>query len=355
MASKPVARLFFITACLSALLVILIAAWQIHWAIYRPLALPEPAVTVAVEQGDTLTSTIRHLADTGIVRYPQWLLLFARTQKQTAIRAGEYRVESPANGKQLLALLVSGKVIQYQITFIEGSRFADNLAQLANNSKLVNDIAQLDENGWHTLFGFGPHEAEGRFFPDTYTYVKGTRISGLLRQSRNRMEEILNDEWEKRDKGLPYSHPYQALVMASIVEKETGIASERPEIAGVFVRRLKKGMKLQTDPTVIYGMGQRFNGDITRNDLKTYSPWNTYMIDGLPPTPIAMPGRDAIHAALHPARGNALYFVARGDGTHEFSETLTEHDRAVAKYQLQRKAGAVAAGQSTAQPQEAVK
>ena len=179
--------------------------------------------------------------------------------------------------------------------------------------------------------------AEGLFFPDTYNFPKGTTDKAFLRRAYQRLHDVLDQEWQTRSENLPYKTPYEALIMASIIEKETGLASERSTIAGVFVRRLNKKMKLQTDPTVIYAMGKQFNGNIRKKDLSIDSPYNTYRYKGLPPSPIALVGRDAIHAALHPEPGKALYFVAKGDGSHYFSETLVEHNRAVAKYQLNKR------------------
>ena len=178
---------------------------------------------------------------------------------------------------------------------------------------------------------------EGRFFPDTYLFTSSETDLDLLRRAFERMEEVLATEWQAKAENLPYDSPYEALIMASIVERETGAVHEREEVAGVFVRRLEKGMRLQTDPTVIYGMGEKYQGRITRKDLRTHTDYNTYRIDGLPPTPIALPGREAIHAALNPAEGDTLYFVARGDGTHKFSKTLAEHQKAVRAFQLNRR------------------
>ena len=184
--------------------------------------------------------------------------------------------------------------------------------------------------------GIEDDNPEGWLFPDTYLFDRGTSDVEILSRAHRRMREVLDEEWAKREQGLPLETPYQALTLASIVEKETGLASERPQIAGVFVRRLQKGMKLQTDPTVIYGMGDDFDGNIRREDLTRPTPYNTYVIQGLPPTPIALPGREAINAVLHPADGDALYFVARGDGSHHFSATLDEHNCAVRHYQLNK-------------------
>lgn len=179
---------------------------------------------------------------------------------------------------------------------------------------------------------------EGRFFPDTYRYVRGMTDAELLKQAYNRLEEVLDEEWQARSSEAPYSNPYQALIMASMVEKETGVPQERGQIAGVFVRRLKLGMQLQTDPTVIYGMGERYNGKLTRANLREPTPYNTYVIAGMPPTPISLVGREAIHAALNPVAGSSLYFVAKGDGSHVFSDDLDAHNSAVRDYQLKRRA-----------------
>ncbi|HSC76376.1 MAG TPA: endolytic transglycosylase MltG, partial [Pseudomonadales bacterium] len=300
--------------------------------------LSEEKRTILVAQGETLTSVVNALAQEGIIHNPEWLLLFAKLQKQTSIRAGEYELQQGLTGETLLQRLASGRVVQYQVTFIEGSTLADNMKLLTAPKKLIDDVDSITDEQYRAIFGFLPSEAEGWFFPDTYTYVSGMKISDVLRQAHNRMRTILDEEWQKRAADLPYKNPYDALIMASIVEKETGAASERKQIAGVFIRRMKIGMKLQTDPTVIYGLGKDFNGDLKRSHLKEYSPWNTYVIDGLPPTPIAWPSRAAINAALNPAQGKALFFVAKGDGTHIFSETLSQHENAVNEYQLRRKA-----------------
>jgi UPF0755 protein len=240
-------------------------------------------------------------------------------------------------GKELLQRLSSGKVIQYQITFVEGSSLAENMKLLVSQKKLIDDVDNISDDDYQKLMGFPRSQAEGWFFPDTYTYVSGMKVSDVLRVAHNKMRTVLDEEWQKKAKDLPYKNPYEALIMASIIEKETGAADERKQIAGVFIRRIRLGMKLQTDPTVIYGMGKNYDGNLKRSDLKTYSPWNTYMIDGLPPTPIAWPGRAAINAALHPTDGKALFFVARGDGTHTFSETLEQHQNAINEYQMRRR------------------
>ena len=333
---KTVARYLFLLLFVSAAGALMYGLHHINAAVYQPLHLQEPLRTVLVPQGETLTGVVNGLAEEGVIRYPEWLLLFAKLKKQTSIRAGEYEIAQGMTGEGLLQQLASGRVVQYEITFIEGSTLAENLAQLATQKKLINDIADMSAEDYRAIFGFTPDQAEGWFFPDTYSYVSGMKMSDVLRQAHSRMRAILDEEWQKRAKDLPYQNPHEALIMASIVEKETGAAQERAQIAGVFVRRLQKGMKLQTDPTVIYGLGARFDGDLKRNHLKEYTPWNTYVIDGLPPTPIALPGREAIHAALHPAPGKALFFVARGDGSHIFSETLSQHESAIEQFQMKR-------------------
>jgi len=335
---KIIARYFVLLLFLAASGVAMYYLVKINQAVYQPLTMPDSSRTLLVAQGETLTSVVHKLAEEGVIKNPEWLLLFAKIQKQTSIRAGEYELESGLTGETLLQRLASGRVLQYQITFIEGSTLSENMKILAGHKKLINDLENISDERYQEIFGFLPSQAEGWFFPDTYTYVSGMKVSDLLRQAHNRMRTVIDEEWQKRPAGLPYANPHEALVMASIVEKETGAPSERKEIAGVFVRRLRTGMKLQTDPTVIYGLGESFTGDLKRSHLKEYSPWNTYVIDGLPPTPIAWPSRAAINAALNPDNGKSLFFVAKGDGTHVFSETLAQHNNAVQEFQIRRKA-----------------
>ena len=335
---KKIAHYIYLLVFFLSTLVVFYFIYQINQAVYQPLALPEPSHTVLVAQGETLTGVVNRLAKEGVIKNPDWLLLFAKLQKQTSIRAGEYDLQQGLTGETLLQQLASGRVVQYQVTFIEGSTLADNMKLLTAEKKLIDDVDNISDEKYRAIFGFTPSEAEGWFFPDTYTYVSGMKISDVLRQAHSRMRTILDEEWQKRASDLPYKNPYEALIMASIIEKETGAAHERKQIAGVFIRRMKTGMKLQTDPTVIYGIGKNFTGNLKRSHLKEYSPWNTYVIDGLPPTPIAWPSRAAINAALNPASGTAIFFVAKGDGTHVFSETMGQHQNAVNEYQLRRKA-----------------
>jgi UPF0755 protein len=235
----------------------------------------------------------------------------------------------------VLERLVSGKTIQYPVTLVEGWTFRQAVDHIAEDPRYGDLLGKSDADLMAAL-GRGGEHPEGRFFPDTYAFPRAATGLDVLRRALERMDQVLAEEWAARAPDLPIDSPYEALILASIVEKETGLAEERPAIAGVFTRRLQKGMRLQTDPTVIYGMGERFDGDIRRADLREATPYNTYVITGLPPTPIALPGRAAIHAALNPEPGEALYFVARGDGGHVFSATLEEHNAAVRKYQLSR-------------------
>jgi UPF0755 protein len=229
-------------------------------------------------------------------------------------------------------------MVQYSVTLVEGWNFHQVRAALAKEEKLEHSLDGLSDTQVMDKLGHAGIFPEGRFFPDTYRFVRGMSDVELLKTAYDRLNDVLAKEWEQRAADVPYSEPYQALIMASLVEKETGVPQERGQIAGVFVRRMAMGMLLQTDPTVIYGLGDRYSGKLTRAHLKEATPYNTYMISGLPPTPIAMVGREAIHAALNPVAGNSLYFVARGDGSHVFSDDLDAHNNAVREFQLKRRA-----------------
>ena len=254
------------------------------------------------------------------------------------IKAGNYAVTSNMTAVDILQKLVAGDVISYQVTLVEGANIYEVLAALAKNKDLVQTIddKQVFAQDWHQLSFTGNDYPEGLFFADTYQFTKGDTDIDILKRAHERLNRVLEEEWAKRADGLPYEEPYEALIMASIIEKETAVPSERSQISGVFVRRLERGMLLQTDPTIIYGLLPDFDGNIRRRDIRNPHQWNTYVHKGLPPTPIAIVGRDAIHAAMNPADGETLYFVAKGDGSHYFSKTLAEHNRAVRKYQLKR-------------------
>ncbi len=292
--------------------------------------------TIDVSAGVTFNRLVTRLANAGIIAYPFDIRLYARLSGEAnAIKAGEYALTPGMTSRDLLAKLVTGDVIVHQIVLIEGWTLAQALEAIQSHPVIKPSLDSADHEGLQSLLGT-PAYPEGMIFPDTYNFNSGMTDSDLLRQAFLKMQEVLAAEWPGRDDGLPYDSEYDALIMASIIEKETALASERQQIAGVFVRRLQQGMRLQTDPTVIYGMGESYTGDLTRADLRRQTPYNTYLNAGLPPTPIALPGRESIHASLHPNQGDTLYFVARGDGSHQFSSTLEEHERAVQQYQLGR-------------------
>ena len=304
----------------------------------QPLAVPEDGLVLAVAQGESLRAVANRLHGEGVLAHPNLLIAYGRwTGIDQQIKHGEYLLVDPLDAKMLLELLRSGKVIQYQVTIPEGVTLAQTLDILAAQTDLEHVLEGPADERIQALVAPFTHP-EGLFFPDTYHYARNTTDLDLLRRANQKMLSVLDEEWQGRAEELPYETPYQALIMASIIERETGLPEEREEIAGVFVRRISRGMRLQTDPTVIYGIGPEFDGNLRRAHLKDEdNAYNTYRIDGLPPTPIALPGRAAIHAALHPAAGTTLFFVARGDGGHVFSTTLREHEAAVRKYQLQRR------------------
>jgi UPF0755 protein len=300
-----------------------------------PLAIgPEPAV-VDVAPGQSLTSVANDLAARGLLRHPQLLALHARlTGADARMRAGEYAVQPGTTPATLLQLFVSGAVVQHSVTIVEGWTFSDLRAALAKEPTLEHATRDLSDAQVMARLGEEGQHPEGLFFPDTYLFGKGTRDVEILRQARDRMRKELAAAWQARQAGLPLASEYEALVLASIVERETGLPEERPRIAGVFVERLRRGMRLQTDPTIIYGLGERFDGNLRRADLERDGPYNTYTRAGLPPTPIALPGKAALQAAVNPENRGELFFVAtgRGDGSHVFSKTLAEHEAAVREY-----------------------
>lgn len=297
------------------------------------LTVPGGGVAYTVAPGDTVSSVAEDLSRSGMLKRPWLLKLLARFgQSGSQIHAGEYRITAGMTPPQLLALLVSGRVVQYQVTFPEGYTLDQALTKMIAAEKLAKDSEIV-----RSTLVEGYKNPEGWFFPDTYSYQAGTTVAEILLVAHKKMRGVLQAEWDARDAGLPYESPYEALIMASIIERETGRADERESIAGVFVRRLRLGMRLQTDPTIIYGLGAAFDGNLTRKHLRdATNPYNTYRIGGLPPTPIALPGLESIRAAMHPRDSSELYFVARGDGSHYFSKTLAEHQAAVRKYQLKR-------------------
>ena len=315
--------------------------WQVHRFLNSAVSVPEEGASFEIAPGTPFARVSAQLAEQGIIAYPTLMRVYARlTGKAGSVHAGEYLIEPGTTAAGLLEQFTRGDVQLYSFTIVEGWNRWDLLRELHAHPHI--DAAMTEED-WPALLeelGAETSNPEGLFLPETYHFPRNTPDRTVLKQAYQLTQRVLSEEWPKRDEGAPVATPYEALILASIVEKETARADERQRIAGVFARRLEKRMRLQTDPTVIYGIGPDFNGNLTRQDLRTDTPYNTYTRSGLPPTPIAMPGRDAIRAALHPAPGKELYFVATGlgDGSHKFSETKAEHDAAVAEYlrQLRR-------------------
>jgi UPF0755 protein len=301
----------------------------------RPLAVAEEGGLFRIQPGMSLNAVAHRLQRERFIDNARYFIWMAKLRgKAGSLQAGEYRLEAGMTPPQLLQRMVSGKVHQYALTLVEGITFREMMQQVNANPYLEHTLKGLDDEAVMRRIGHAGEHPEGRFLPETYHFPRGLKDVEFLRRAYQAMAERLAVEWQQRDKGLPFKNPYEALIMASIVEKETGLESERAAIAGVFIRRLQKGMRLQTDPTVIYGMGADYDGNIRRRDLLRDTPYNSYTRSGLPPTPIAMPGADAVQAVMHPDDSHNLYFVARGDGSHHFSATLKEHNRAVLKYQL---------------------
>lgn len=315
-----------------------LSVWQQDVALKQPLNLTQEQL-LDVPAGSTPTGVLNRLQADGVIKDAFWLRLYWRFNlSDQSFHSGEYRMTPAMDAKALLGLWQRGEVVQYSLTLVEGWNFRQVRAALAKQLKLEQNLTGLSDTELMARLGHADVFPEGRFFPDTYRYVRGMSDVDLLKQAYNRLDEVLAEEWTRRAADVPYVDPYHALIMASLVEKETGVPQERAQIAGVFVRRLQMGMLLQTDPTVIYGLGERYNGKLTRASLREPTPYNTYVIAGLPPTPISLVGREAIHAALNPVPGSSLYFVARGDGSHVFSADLDAHNNAVREFQLKRRA-----------------
>ena len=316
------------------------AAWV--WNDYKtyidqPIALAQPIPSYVLEKGTSFNRLLSDLESKGVINKPYYVKAYMKLNPQIGhIKAGEYRIDESLTPQSLIQRFVSGDSVKHFFTIVEGTTFKQLRVALANNDVLVQTTQDLTADQILSEIGATEKHPEGLFLAETYQIERGTTDLALLKRSYKAMHESLDTAWKTRAEKLPYRSTYEALIMASIVEKETAVPSERPMIAGVFVKRMGVGMRLQTDPTVIYGMGDNYKGNIRRKDLKTPTAYNTYTIDGLPPTPIAMVGRSAIEAALNPEKGPWLYFVAKGDGSHQFSKTLREHNKAVRAYQLKR-------------------
>jgi len=292
-------------------------------------------VEIVVDKGATFNQVSARLVEADFIRQPLYFKLLAMYEEKTqSIKSGEYRFNKTQTPAQILDDLVSGNTVQYKLTVVEGKRFQDFFQALQDHPKITRVIDDVEDI--KTKLNIEQDKLEGLFFPDTYTFSSGTKDIDIIRQSHRLLRDYLDKEWPKRSEESYVSSPYEALILASIVEKETSVEAERPRIAGVFISRLNKKMPLQTDPTVIYGLGAEFDGNLTRKHLETDNPYNTYTRRGLPPSPIALVGKAAIQAVLHPNITGDLFFVSKNDGSHYFSKTYKEHRAAVRKYQLKK-------------------
>ena len=305
------------------------------WYWYRtPLALPRAPFDFEVRSGATLGGIARQLHDAGVVPHPFALVALGRVEGvDRSIKAGSYEIESGITLPRLLAKLTQGDVTQTSLTIVEGSTFAELKRALRDNPQVAKTVLDLTDAELLARLGVAQRHPEGLFFPDTYFFGAGSTDLSILKRAHAALETRLAAAWDKRARDLPLATPYEALILASIVEKETGKPADRPLVASVFVNRLRRSMRLQTDPTVIYGLGERFDGNLRKRDLEADTTYNTYTRDGLPPTPIALPSQASLDAVMQPRPTEYLYFVSRGDGTSEFSTTLADHNRAVARYQ----------------------
>jgi UPF0755 protein len=327
-------RRFVLTLCLVLLAALVAAAGGVLWWLHRPLSLPAPVVELSIEPGTLPRDVAQAVQSAGVDVSATWLHTWFRLSgRARQIKAGSYELETGLTPWRLLDKLARGDQAQGAVSLIEGWTFRQFRAALAKETDLRQDSRSLSDEALMQALGRPGQHPEGRFFPDTYTYSKGSSDLAVLRRAMRAMDRRLAHAWEQRTPQAMVRTPDEALTLASIIEKETGRGSDRPLISAVFNNRLRIGMPLQTDPTVIYGMGTAFNGNLRRVDLQTDTPWNTYTRRGMPPTPIAMPGKASLLAAVQPASSPALYFVARGDGSSHFSQTLDEHNRAVNTYQ----------------------
>ena len=318
------------------LLVLLAAAlvvWLGWWYAGQPLKVRRGETEFTVPRGMAMLPAAGVVRESGVAVDPRFLSWLARlTGRAQQIKAGTYQVKTGITPWQLITKLETGDVVRGSVLLVEGWNFRQIRATLEKHPDLLQDTSDLSDSEILARIGASEKHPEGLFFPSTYKITKGDSALSVLANAYRVMQKRLDREWERRADDLPLKSPYEALILASIVEKETGRNEDRTRVANVFINRLRLGMKLDTDPTVIYGMGEKYDGRLRRRDLEADTPWNTYTRKGLPPTPISMPGQASLHAALHPEGGDMLYFVARGDGSSEFSRTLSEHNRAVDRF-----------------------
>ena len=337
-------KMHFLTKIALSLIVLLLVVSVITWNQYQkfmttPLHINGQGYVYTVPSGSNLQQISRDLNNAGLTSMPaEYLHIYGRlTHKAHLIKAGEYRIEPHTTLPQLLDQLIAGRVIQYSFTIVEGITAQQLINMVTTDERFSKTLTDSSLSTVMNALELPENNGEGEFAPETYNFTSGTTDMQILSRAHRLMTTVLEEAWKNKAENLPYKTPYEALIMASIIEKETGIAEERAQIAGVFVRRLEMGMRLQTDPTVIYGLGVSFDGNLRRNDLTTDTPYNTYTRNGLPPTPIALPSKESIEAALHPQAGKSLFFVATGhDGRHVFSATLADHNKAVRQYQLKQ-------------------
>lgn len=326
-----------LNSLLAVLALIALAAGLLFYHVHAPLGQTGLPLEFTVEPGHGLRQTAAGLKQAGVLGDDWGFVQLARLMGQDKkIKYGTYRLEKSASMLEVLELITSGRFAQSQITLVEGITFREVRKALDAHPKLRHDSSALSEQEILQRLGVTESAAEGLFFPDTYTFAIGSSDLAVLQRAHAAMRKHLETEWAQRDPDLPFATPYQALTLASVVEKETGKGADRPMIAAVFINRLRRGMRLQTDPTVIYGLGEAFDGNLRKRDLLADTPYNTYTRGGLPPTPISMPGLAAIRAVMHPPSSNALYFVAKGDGSSQFSSNLKDHNQAVRQYQLKK-------------------
>jgi len=334
--NKTLPALFAITS-----IVLVIAFYfsaKIYSEMHKEFSLEQPD-TIVFLRGSSIRTLANQLIEKGLLEHKNYFLIWGKLKRQeTRLQAGEYQLTADLTLSSLLDNMVAGSVLQHNITLVEGFTFRQILQTIQQNEVVTAELRDLTDDEIMAKLGHAGEHPEGRFYPDTYHVSHGITDTELLKRAYDTMSSILEEEWQQRDEGLPLKSSYEALILASIVEKESAIAEERPLIAGLFINRLRKHMRLQTDPTVIYGI-ENYDGNIRFKDLRKDTPYNTYTRSGLPPTPIAMPGREAIHATLHPDKTNYLYFVAYGDGSgrHVFSTNLKDHEKAVDQYQRKKR------------------
>lgn len=334
MATRAIKQFIFLLLS-AAIVAALFLAFRFYQFQHSPLTLDSESANFTIASGNTIRQIAQNLTDKGYIEDPLLFIILARLKgDETRIKAGEYRLLDSYTPLDVLQQFREGNAILYSFTIVEGWTFDQLLSALHQDPILEQTLEQDNHSAVMSKISDANEHPEGRFLPDTYHFPRGTTDLSFLKRAYQSMQQALQQEWDNRAEGLPLNTPYEALILASIIEKETGAAFERPLIAAAFIQRLKRGMRLQTDPTIIYGLGEDFDGDIRYADLRRDTPYNTYLHRGLTPTPIALPGREAIHAALNPADSEAIYFVSKGDGTHHFSSTLEEHNAAVSKYQL---------------------